>query len=208
VSGEFFGGAACPPFQFMDTACIFIDGENLRHSVIDLFWDEFNPTDYLPRNADWTGFFDALTQHALAETRLRSYWYVVEDIDFHPWGLKRLLNDPDPLKLRSVLCRDKDCTNQLDAITNEAEKISWARQRAEEYLEGERIIKARFEGWEIFQDGISGKFDAVEFRRSGSIVYNLHRRRFGTEKAVDVKLATDLLELRDIYDIGTMLSQC
>lgn len=190
----------------MGTACIFIDGENLRHSIIDLFWDEFNPDDYLPRNADWTGFFDALTKRALAEARLRSYWYVVEDIDFRPWGLQKLLRDPDPLKLRSVLCRDKSCAEELDAITNEREKISWVRQRAEEFLEGTRIIKARFEGWKVFQDGIANWFDAVEFRRSGSIVYNLYIRRFGTEKAVDVKLATDLLELRDIYDIGIIVS--
>lgn len=66
--------------------------------------------------------------------------------------------------------------------------------------------KNRFEGWKVIQDGIARKFNSVEFRRSGSITYNLFTRRFRTEKAVDVKLATDLLELRNIYDIGIIVS--
>ena len=50
------------------------------------------------------------------------------------------------------------------------------------------------------------RFDAIEFRPSGSIHYNLFTQRLGKEKAVDVKLATDLLQLRNIYDIGIILS--
>ena len=67
-------------------------------------------------------------------------------------------------------------------------------------------MKSRFEGLKEFQDGISDRFDAVEFRRAGSIHYNLFTQRLGKEKAVDVNLATDLLELRGIYDIGIIVS--
>ena len=35
-------------------ACIFVDGENFRHSIVDLF-DKFQREDYLPKTADWTG---------------------------------------------------------------------------------------------------------------------------------------------------------
>jgi hypothetical protein len=41
----------------MMKACIFLDGENFRHSLTKLFPESFNPLDYLPKDADWTGFF-------------------------------------------------------------------------------------------------------------------------------------------------------
>ena len=46
----------------------------------------------------------------------------------------------------------------------------------------------------------------MEFRRAGSIHYNLFTQKFGQEKAVDVRLATDLLERRPIYDVGVIVS--
>ncbi len=45
--------------------CIFVDGENLRHAIGDLFSRaQFDPRDYLPEQADWTGFFDDLVFRA------------------------------------------------------------------------------------------------------------------------------------------------
>jgi len=67
-------------------------------------------------------------------------------------------------------------------------------------------MKTRFEGWKVFQDGICRRFDAIEFRRAGSIRYDLFRQTLGQEKSVDVNLATDLLELRNIYDVGIIVS--
>lgn len=64
----------------------------------------------------------------------------------------------------------------------------------------------RFDGWKVFQDAIARRFESVEFRRAGSIHYNLFAQRLGKEKAVDVHLATDLLELRNIYDITVIVS--
>ncbi len=185
-------------------ACIFVDGENLRHSLIDLFREEFNPADYLPKNADWAGFFDALVAEAKATSRLRAYWYVVENIDFRPWGLKRLLVDPS--KLERVLSGDRKCVQDLAAIQDPADKQAWIINKANDLLRRERNMKNRFDGWKVFQDGITSRFDAIEFRRAGSIHYNLFTQQFGQEKAVDVNLATDLLELRNIYDIGIIVS--
>ena len=73
-------------------ACLFIDGENLRHSICDLFTaDQFHPTEYLPKSAAWQSFFDDLVQRADADIRLRTYWYVVSEIDFWPFDIKKLL---------------------------------------------------------------------------------------------------------------------
>jgi hypothetical protein len=47
---------------------------------------------------------------------------------------------------------------------------------------------------------------AVEFRRAGAIAFNLFEKRFGQEKAVDVRLACDMIMLRDIYDTAIVVS--
>src|SRR5437899_3185341 len=108
-------------------ACIFVDGENLRHSLVDLFDREFNPSDYLPKNTDWAGFFDSLVSQAKATSRLRTYWYVVDNIDFYPWGLKKLT--VDPAKLQRVLKADRKCAVELAGITDLAKKDAWALQK-------------------------------------------------------------------------------
>ena len=63
-----------------------------------------------------------------------------------------------------------------------------------------------FEGQTIVQDGISRRHKAIEFRRAGEITFDLFEGRFRQEKAVDVKLASDLIVLRDIYDVAIILS--
>jgi len=184
--------------------CIFVDGENLRHSLLALFPSEFRPDDYLPRNADWAGLFDHLTKEARATTRLRTYWYVVEYIDFWPWGLNRAQRDlPKSLKL---LAMDKKARAYMTTLPDQAQREAFARQKIADLLRYENAMRRRFEGWKAFQDGITHRFDSIEFRRAGSINCNLFTKLLGREKAVDVKLATDLLELREIYDVGIILS--
>ena len=67
-------------------------------------------------------------------------------------------------------------------------------------------MRRRFDGWIKVQDGISARHDAVEFRRAGVIQYDLYTETLGPEKAVDVKLATDMIVLREIYDVAIILS--
>ena len=70
----------------------------------------------------------------------------------------------------------------------------------------EQSFRSRFNGWQVIQDGIAGRHRAVEFRRAGAIRYNLFRKQMGQEKAVDVMLATDLIMLREIYDVAILVS--
>lgn len=67
-------------------------------------------------------------------------------------------------------------------------------------------MSKRFGGWTSIQEGIATRHDAIEFRHAGAIQYDLFRRSFGQEKAVDVKLASDLIVLRDIYEVAVILS--
>ncbi|MBI4085524.1 MAG: hypothetical protein HY432_03420, partial [Candidatus Liptonbacteria bacterium] len=70
--------------------CIFVDGENLRHSIEDLFpYPSFDKRDYLPKRADWTKFFDSIASEAIESDseRIRTYWYAIQSIDFFPYAL-------------------------------------------------------------------------------------------------------------------------
>lgn len=187
-------------------ACVFIDGENMRHSLVDLFGKDFNPADYLPKQADWERFFAYLVHNADADRRLRTYWYVVDEIDFFPWGLSKLLKRGEITILERVIRQHKPNAIALDAIADTAARRTKVETIANSLIKSEAMMKRRFEGWQEIQDGISHKFDSVEFRRAGSIRMNLFTQKFGQEKGVDVKLATDLLVLRDIYDAGIIVS--
>ena len=68
-----------------DRVCIFVDGENFRHSIGDLF-SNFERSDYLPKSAEWTSLFDWIVQQVTADgIRVRTYWYVVDSVDFYPY---------------------------------------------------------------------------------------------------------------------------
>jgi uncharacterized LabA/DUF88 family protein len=189
-----------------ERACIFIDGENLRHSIVELFGADFNPSDYLPKQADWDAFFKYLVGEANVDLRLRAYWYVVDEIDFWPYGISRLLKRKDYATLERIIRQHRPNAAALDALPTLTAKQAKVDAIASNLIKAESAIKRRFEGWQELQNGIAHAFDKVEFRRSGSIQMNLFTQRFHQEKGVDVKLATDLLKLRDIYDCGIIVS--
>ena len=180
-------------------ACIFVDGENLRHSIVELF-PQFKRDDYLPKTADWEGFFNHLVSEADAELRMRTYWYVVDEIDFWPYHIARLERQN---VLEELLRKDRYWVAKLDGVTGPRITV---HEAAQSLLQRESGMRRRFEGWKQLQNGIAESHDSIEFRRAGSIRYNLFRQAFGQEKSVDVKLATDLLVLNDIYDVGIIVS--
>lgn len=70
----------------------------------------------------------------------------------------------------------------------------------------QETMERRFAGWTNIQNGIASHNRAIEFRRTGAIRYDLFTGKFGNEKGVDVKLATDLINLKDIYDVAIIVS--
>ena len=190
----------------METACVFVDGENLRHSLVELFEPEFQATDYLPRAAHWSDFFGHLVEESGAKRLMRSYWYVVGELDVWPWGLSAALRKHDYKRLERVLSKDKAYPSSIENESDPTKKNQKLKQRTIEILRRQNKMTRRFEGWKEFQEGITGRFDSIEFRRAGSIRYNLYSGRLGAEKAVDVHLATDLLKLSGIYDVAIIVS--
>ena len=181
-------------------SCVFIDGENLRHSLVDLFSPAFDKADYLPKRARWEAFFNFLVQECYEESyRLRTYWYVIERIDFTPWKIPL----EDSQKLLKVLNNDSSCKSAMAQSSNQEER---AQAIGKKLIEARQKMEKRFAGWQRVHNAIAVEHDAVEFRRAGTIQYNLFTGTFGQEKAVDVKLAVDLLEFADIYDTAIIVS--
>jgi len=135
--------------------------------------------------------------------RVRTYWYVIQSQDFYPYRFPKAQEEPD--KLRRVLEKDKSCREKLKTLSG-----SHLIEKMEEIVAQLRQLQNRqyhrFEGWKVLQDSISGKWSRIEFRRAGAITFYLFEQKFGKEKAVDVKLATDLIKLRDIYDVAVIVS--
>ena len=183
--------------------CVFVDGENFRHAICELF-SSFDRKDYLPKRAKWDELFDWLVSRiSPGGERVRTYWYVIEWMDFFPYGLSRLQGQPE--KLIAILSRHRPYAEELAALDGEA-RTAKLTEIVESLDTSRRRIQDRFSGWIAIQNGIARKHKAIEFRRAGAIRCNLFDGAFGPEKAVDVKLASDLIVLKDIYDVAVVVS--
>ena len=189
----------------MSKACVFVDGENFRHIILALFEREMAvASDYLPRNANWAEFFDMIVDLASEQpsSRLRTYWYVVRHIDVFPYRLPNTEREADTFD--RVVSNDEEYREELASA--DVEDLPDARRRIfYELRNAETNIKRKFEGYEIVQDAVARQ-RAIEFRRSGSIRYDLFREEFHDEKGVDVQLAVDMVTMIDNYDIAVLIS--
>lgn len=186
--------------------CIFVDGENLRHSIVELF-PSFDGRLYLPK-ADWTDFFDWIAREVAGDEaeRVRTYWYAVKNIDFSPYDIDDICEKHDEARLMKIIGRYDHLADGLQKATAKGMKDDFLKATADDPQSKQRMMEKRFSGWTSIQDGIESKHNSVEFRRAGFIRYDLARGQLGSEKSVDVKLATDLIKLNDIYDVAVIVS--
>ena len=182
-------------------SCVFVDGENLRYTIKNLFSPHrFDEKDYLPKNADWTKFYDNIVQkvedsssHIERLTRIRTYWYVVDGVDTHPQvSGKHSVGDKFRNHYRAKIQKHFPHGEVGDVVS--------------ELKERKDKIARRFEGFKVVQRGIASRHNSIEFRRSGAINYDLFTKNLGQEKTVDVNLGVDLLLLKDVYDIAILVS--
>jgi uncharacterized LabA/DUF88 family protein len=188
--------------------CVFVDGENLRHTICGLFDGDFDERDYLPKNADWAALFDHIVNEATKGEgkRLRTYWYVVQNIDPFPQLLPK--RDRDAAKLDGWCKHNQKLVDKSNYTipAEEPQRSNVLTAMMEELWINRDRIRSRFDGWTTLQNGISHKHRSIEFRRSGAISYNLSRKRFGQEKTVDVNLAVDMVTLDSNYDTAVIVS--
>jgi uncharacterized LabA/DUF88 family protein len=198
--------------------CIFVDGENFRKSIVNLF-ENFHQEDYLPRHAKWADLYDFIMAKTTKDAeRVRTYWYAIRHIDFTPYKFPKLEVWPEApptmtservlIGAKNMLSRGRDnpYREELDQLHEEEPLKARLEEIIEELQERRSIMLARFNGWKNLEDGIANKWDRIEFRRAGAIRYDLFTKELGKEKAVDVKLATDLITLREIYDVALIVS--
>lgn len=193
-------------------ACVFVDSENFRFALADVLG--FDRSNYLPRDADWAGFYDFLVDKATAGVaeRLRTYWYVVRNLEFWPYKIGRPAIERDGAfypneGLKKTLCTHPPYRQILanEGITDE-DVIDEMRDMAESLKSSKHKMQGVFEGWKNIQNGIAMRHRGIEFRRDGWITFDLFRREFVREKGVDVFLAVDLLALKDTYDVAIIVS--
>lgn len=190
-------------------ACVFVDGENFRHSITELF-PTFQQEQYLPRTADWTALFDWIVAESIHDgERIRTYWYVIKTIDYYPFRFPRAESPSNPetpnVELQRLLSKHQPYAEELQAL-NPSDVVTRMKAIVEELVSRKREIQQRFDSWTAIQDGIASRHNAIEFRRAGSLTCNLFDKSFSREKAVDVKLACDTIILEDIYDVGIIVS--
>jgi len=187
-----------------------VDGENFRRSIGDLY-PNFRKEDYLPKRANWEGFFDWLVEEKLVEEnkyvidspkRLRAYWYVIENVDYQPYKIPS--PETAPKKFEEMRSRI------LKSIKNPKNRTKLNAMSSSKLIDvlnnQKRKFSDRFAGWQVVHYGIARDNRAVEFRRAGAIQYFSFEGRLGSEKAVDVKLATDMLLLKDNYEVAMIVS--
>jgi uncharacterized LabA/DUF88 family protein len=194
---------------FSMKACVFVDGENFRHSIVKLF-PRFQQEKYLPKNAAWAELFDWLVSQAVEGCqRIRTYWYVIKTLDFFPYNLPNpdtvSTNIKDFELLKVILSKYKPYQDEIDALKETSRKTRMIEMLSE-LCKRHDEMENRFDGWTAIQEGISSKHKGIEFRRAGAMICNLFENSLGTEKAVDVKLASDMITLKDIYDISVIVS--
>ncbi len=189
----------------MKRVCVFVDGENFRKSIVELFSTDFDKNDYLPKVAKWGEFFDWLVALATNDNgeRIRTYWYVVKDIDYRPRGYEKPNLGADELKQK--LCRHAPFRTALEGLEHQP-LIEKMQQQVRGLSAAQNRMRKRSDGWVVIQNGITTKHDSIEFRRAGSIAFDLFKEKFDKEKAVDVKLACDMIVLNNIYDFAIIVS--
>jgi uncharacterized LabA/DUF88 family protein len=181
-------------------ACIFVDGENFRFSLKDLFQNgryTFGKSDYLPQ-ANWHSFFTSIAARFDCEL-LRTYWYVVENVDCRPYKIPHTWADKERFLSRWYGDRIRACST----LDGRREVLLAIEQEIEK---SRRAIEKRARGWREVQSMIENNNDQLEFRRSGSITYDLVTSQFGVEKGVDTQLTTDLITLSDVFDAAIIFS--
>lgn len=211
----------------MERACIFIDGENLRFSVKELFPKDYKNAHYLPM-ADWKLFFETINLLSAKEMGieesslkiLRSYWYVIAELSYDRFYKSNKKFNALPLQERLDYCKKfapSTFPKSLGPKPSNDHKVNIVKKCIESLDLQSNRIQERFYEWSRIQSQIQHTVPKLQFQKFGYLSLALDAgyldkgskkpaiKLYG-EKGVDVKLATDLINLKDIYDIAIIVS--
>lgn len=197
--------------------CIFIDGENLRHSIKGLFPDHYNNTHYYPF-ADWDLFIKAIVQLTSRKINLnadhakliRCYWYVINELFFDKEYTKDYFKSQKVHDKLKYYKRVASSVAKKEILPTDS-KIQAILKECEDLLQGnQKSIEKQLESWSQIQSTIQLKYTQIQFQKFGYLKTRLDdgagKISFDGEKGVDIKLATDLITMNKIYDIAILVS--
>lgn len=189
---------------------IFIDGENFRFTLKDLFPSA--PWKYLP-TIKWQDFLDLIISEchkAYADDALklqRCYWYVIDELicnqDFTRPDFQQ---SPLDSRLEYFRKRAKSRVGGINGQSSSQAKSQCADRCMTHLRNNLNEIRAREESWRRAQGAIQHNTNRLQFQRFGFNFVNLDDLSFRGEKGVDVKLAIDMITLKETYDIAVLVS--
>src|SRR5688572_11667372 len=121
-------------------ACIFVDGENFRYSLSQLFPSKrfhFHRDRYLP-STDWYAFFRWVAEQ-LGCDLLRTYWYVTSSIDFRPWQVPYSWKE----KIR-VFGRSHELRTRIEKTQGEIDRRAVLKEIESELDARRKVMEARW----------------------------------------------------------------
>ncbi|ADE39476.1 NYN domain-containing protein [Candidatus Puniceispirillum marinum] len=195
--------------------CIFVDGENLRFTIKNLFSPKFfNHKEYMPIDTNWDQFFDNIAIKALPDyrvKRIRTYWYVIDKVGFYPPLIHQNMKQSEKInwfaKNETYLNKTKKSfVEALQACSNADEKETKLDKLSSDLIGLKGSVDSTHKSIRHKQDLIAKDNNAIEFCRSGEIQYNLLKRQYGKEKTVDVNLSLGMVLKAPIYDTAIIVS--
>jgi uncharacterized LabA/DUF88 family protein len=190
---------------------IFIDGENFRYTLRDLFPSA--PWKYLP-TIDWQKFLNLMLDECRAvydDDRLkllRCYWYVIDELTFNSEFTRpefQQLPMDDRLSYFRKHAKSK-FGSHADGTLSTPVKAACADRCLKHLKDNLNEIRTREESWKRAQASIQHSTNRLQFQRFGFNFVDLDSLNFRGEKGVDVKLAIDLVTLKDTYDLAVLVS--
>ncbi len=198
---------------------IFIDGENLRYSLDDILTKEiYNRTKHYLPHYNWSDLFKFIVSESDnnllkgESVLIRAYWYVISAISYNEEFKK------DTFKCSSITKREKYLNKYVKHIYKKYEiKKGKEKDRVDNieksvnYLEKQsNYVEKELNRWNNIQSKIQRETSFLQFQRFGYLPLILDngegKIKFLSEKGVDIKLATDLIAMKDMYDIAIIIS--
>ena len=199
----------------MGAAHVGIDGENLRYSLDELL-DEFHRQNHYLPYADWGNMFQAIEKLASKEMGqelniMRAYWYVIDDVQYNSYfESKQFCHSRNEEKLKYFKQYAPSIAKGLSEKTQQnifEEKIKECSNLLEKNA---KKVVAEAKRWKHVESIIQRKTDKLQFQRFGYLKVTLDNGKgkygFTGEKGTDIKLATDLMAFKDIYDVAIIVS--
>jgi len=193
-------------------AIVLIDAEALREAMARGTWKDKLAESYLPPDADWGSFVSSLAEAALhgSPEFLRTYIYVPRHYDLVPSDPLPVVSNPatrtELNMLTHALRKHSSYRRRLESLDGRPEARDAYLLKVREDIEMARIqVRRSVEARLKEQRDLASRFDRIEVRTAGEVTCLLPRTRLARAIGLDIRIAADLLMMRDMYDAAILV---